>query len=526
MGRAPGGVRAPGGMGRQSLRSTHLLRVATAISLPWGAACGADGETDRNTRCDAPTVPAAAACPGIEDAGSDDDAGRDGVVHELADAGRDAEVPACDDPASTLTLGPVLGAVSDTGIKVWVRSGDAQPIGVRFWPSQRAQDARETWGPGASADDDFSSVMSLDGLLPDTDYEYGITTRDGACLTAGTFRTLPRADSPARIRFVTAGDVLDADVPGFRDIAATGANFVIMVGDNVYASGSGETIDAYRARYERVWGGPDFRALFSRIPTFMMWDDHELVDNYWDGKNDEVYAFARRLFDTYQGSHNPDPVHDGEIYYAFHAGQVGFFVLDIRSHRSRNADPDGPDKTMLGAKQKAALLDWLAQDPSRVHVIVSPVLMHRSTSSTGQDSWQYFATERGEILDAIVGAGTANVFVISGDQHWSAVLRMDRGADPYSVYEFQATPLDFVLRGAPSHIDETVIGLDNKHRTFGVFDIDTSADPPIIDYTLCAVGDPCTPHEETRPPSGKTSTVPYSVSFVGGDRGLRLASDL
>jgi alkaline phosphatase D len=258
----------------------------------------------------------------------------------------------------------------------------------------------------------------------------------------------------------------------------------------------------------------------------MIWDDHELVDNYFKGKDDAVHAFARPLYDEYQGSHNPDPLVDGELYYTFEAGDIGFFVLDTRSHRSRNSDPDGPDKTMLGSEQKQRLLAWLSANEHQVHVIVSSVLMS-DFSTTGSDSWTAFSTEREEILTAIADEGTSHVIVISGDQHWSAIMRLDRGDPPYSIYEFEATPIGFDERVAPMEADDRLLALDNTHHVFSVFDIDTRTSPPTIDYTLCAVGEACRPHDEAGPvTSGSSTTVPYTVGFEGRDFGFELVSGL
>jgi phosphodiesterase/alkaline phosphatase D-like protein len=460
-----------------------------------------------------------------------------------AEGGRDAEAPTIDaasakptdaaaaepppscDAESRLTYGPVLGAITDRSVKVWARADRAGAFFVLVWREDTPERVRTIEGPRFVADDGVS-VALIDQLEPDTRYGYQLQHGECTCPTSYSFETLPARGSPARIRFATAGDVEGPDVPGFADIAAVDPSFVLMVGDNVYADGFGMDEEAYRRRYDAVWGGAQFRELFARRPTFMIWDDHELVDNYWIGKNDTVYELGRRLYQEYQGSHNPDPLVEGELYYTFEAADVGFFVLDTRSHRSRNGDPDGPDKSMLGSEQKQRLLSWLAANEYRVHVILSSVLMS-DFSTTGNDSWSGFRDEREEILAAIATAETNHVIVISGDQHWSAILRLDRGEPPYSIYEFQATPLGFEERGAPLDVDDRVLALDNTHQVFSVFDIDTRTDLPTIDYTLCAVGQACQPHDEPGPVTGgSVTTVPYSVGFEGRDRGFELVSGL
>jgi alkaline phosphatase D len=434
-------------------------------------------------------------------------------------------LPTCD-AEPRLLYGPLLGAITDRSVKVWAKADHAGPFSVLVWREDEPNRARTIEAPSFPNSEHSFSVALIDGLEPDTRYGYRLLIDECACPASYSFMTLPARGLPGRIRFATAGDIEDADIPGFAEIAAVDPAFVLMVGDNVYADGFGTDEATYRSRYERVWGEPHFGALFARRPAFMIWDDHELVDNYWNGKADDVFAFGRLLYDEYQGSHNPDPLVKGELYYTFEAADIGFFVLDTRSHRSRNADRDGPDKSMLGSEQKQHLLSWLAANKYRVHVILSTVLMS-DFSTTGSDSWSAFSNEREEILDAIATDGTNHVVVISGDQHWSAILRLDRGEPLYSIYEFQATPLAYDERGAPHDVDERVVALDSTHQVFSVFDIDTRADPPTIDYTLCAVSETCRPHHESGPvTSGSVTTVPYTVGFEGRDRGFELVSGI
>jgi alkaline phosphatase D len=396
---------------------------------------------------------------------------------------------------------------------------------VQYWPTKKRDREAEVHSE-FSAYRDYTAVAELEALTPSTEYAYRLQTDGCEPGPEYSFTTLPPEGRPGRIRFVTAGDINGGSVPGFDDIAEVTPDFVLMVGDNVYADGFGMSADVYRERYLKVWQGSQFQALFSHVAAFATWDDHELVDNYWDGKNDAVYDFASKLYDDFQGSRNPEPLVPGERYYAFHAADIGFFVLDTRTHRSPNKEPDSADKSMLGGPQKAALLAWLANDRSRVHILLSSVLMS-PFSTTGNDSWTAFAIERDEILEAIAVNRPENLFVVSGDQHWSAVIRLDHdSAVPYTVYEFQATPLAFAERGAPDTTSDAVLALDNNHRVFGVFDVDTLANPPQLHYSLCVVGTACDPHQEPYPSvrDGAT-TVPYSVHFEGTADGFRLLNE-
>jgi alkaline phosphatase D len=444
-----------------------------------------------------------------------------------------------------LTHGPLLGAVTDRSIKIWVRGDRAGSFHVRMWSSDDPDAARCSAPVDVDRNQDLTGVALLVDLEPSTVYGYRLEhASDDGCSIAisedAEFRTLPKEGEPAQIRFAVGADVHGSvlvnnvvvarmSVPGFADVEAVAPDFMLMIGDNVYADADGLGAGGFDAHfalgqklYHDVWGSPQFRSLFAQVPVFMIWDDHELMENYWRGKDDLVYDVGRTLYDSYQGNHNPDPIEPAELYYSFRAGDVGFFVFDTRTHRDGNMDSDDEDKSMLGAAQRQAFEEWLAEDSSKVHVIVSSVLVGNFTT-TGADPWTSFRVERDALLQVIADHRTPNTFVISGDQHWSAILHMELGDDaPYSLYEFQSTPLGSGIRGAPQRADESVLALDNTHQVFGVFDVDTQVDPPRLEYTLCAVGESCTPHME-RPPTEldvTVATVPYSVSFKGSDRGF------
>jgi alkaline phosphatase D len=515
---------------------SYRVGVGVLLGLSVLAACADD---------DAEPWPDAAVAP-VRDAAAVIDAAPPEPT-PWRDCGCDAGVPAGE--LMGLTHGPVLGAVTDRSIKVWARGDRAGSFFVRLWPNDDPEDERCSAPVAVDPRLDLTGVARLEGLTPSTTYGYRIeAVSENECSVAisddATFRTLSKEGEPTHIRFAVGGDVrgtvFDAadevvlermSVPGFTDVEEVAPDFMLMVGDNVYADDDGFVQGDFdgqlrrgRKLYHDVWGSRQFRSLFSHVPVFMMWDDHELMDNYWRGRNDFVYEVGRTLFDSYQGSQNPDPIVPGELYYSFRAGDVGFFVLDPRTHRDGNMEPDDADKSMLGAAQRQAFEEWLAQDDSNVHVIVSPVIVS-TFSTTGADAWRSFKVERDALLEVLADHGTKHTFIISGDQHWSAILHMEAGEDsPYTLYEFQTTPLASGTRFAPDKVNEHVIALDRWHQVFGVFDIDTHVDPPALDFTLCAVGEPCAVHMEPPPTQLDVSeaTVPYSIFFEGSERGFEL----
>src|SRR5439155_15249023 len=149
------------------------------------------------------------------------------------------------------------------------------------------------------------------------------------------------------------------------------------------------------------------------------------------------HSAARSVYEEYV-PHYPLPAGKGDnpIYQAFTAGRVRFILTDLRSERTPDTDKDTPQKTMMGAKQKAwfkqellsaknkyPLIFWVSTVPwigqagvyvypmeTNVDGLVEPVkLLPRAQQVFNfpnrdpdrDDYWAGFAFERREIADFI-----------------------------------------------------------------------------------------------------------------------------
>lgn len=89
---------------------------------------------------------------------------------------------------------------------------------------------------------------------------------------------------------------------------------VIMAGDQIYADdlsvlSPDDAIDEYLARYRTVFSQPNVRELMSRVPTYMILDDHEIEDNWPSKATDKdwltLYPAAIHAYQIYQCSDLP-----------------------------------------------------------------------------------------------------------------------------------------------------------------------------------------------------------------------------
>jgi alkaline phosphatase D len=425
-----------------------------------------------------------------------------------------------------LTVGPILGAISDIGVKVWLRTDREAAFRVRVWPKQGGSALPEVEGPPLVAANDFTASAQISGLAPAQHYGYVVLLRaagsseDSAVEAAtGEFHTLAADHEPARTRLVVGADITGAgEQPIFEQIRAVDPDFVMLIGDQIYADEAEPTRDGYAGIYRHNWNIKYLHALLQQVPAFMIWDDHDIEDNYWMGKSDR-YAPARAAYELYVQEHNPPPFRSDGLYYTLRSGDVAFFVLDVRSQRSPDTAVDDAAKTMLGARQKRDLLDWLRCEPASLKVIVSPVIWS-DWSLTGQDAWISFSTEREELLGYIAHEPVGDVLLLSGDQHWSAVFRYQR-AD-YRFYEFLPTPLSKTRGVVPTLQTDEILARDDDNFVFGVVDIDTTAQPYTVDLTLCGLDKPCQPGAEPEPHTDLDGDqdVPFTIHLSARDIGL------
>ncbi len=139
-------------------------------------------------------------------------------------------------------------------------------------------------------------------------------------------------------------------------------------------------------------------------------------------------------------------------YYEQRIGNAHFFFLDTRSHRDVGdaTNPARPDRTMLGARQKAWLTDAMKKSDAAMFFVVSQVTLtipHVGGTPTGtgasanvdapvlhDEAWPIFLAEREELINFWDSLGKP-VMVLTGDLHNSFSIKVsDR------VWEFASGP--------------------------------------------------------------------------------------
>ena len=390
-----------------------------------------------------------------------------------------------------LPQGIAVGDVTSQGALLWVRTEGAALVQVEWAPpsvwetaskmatavAPVARTARMVTGP----DTDYTASISLDGAVPATLYRYhvlvsriGESTAAGPATVAaqGEFTTLPDAQRSAPVVFAWSGDLGGQQrcrqgaggYPVFDTLRRQDLDFFLFLGDTIYSDDTcpsppnepgadfkASTLAEYRARHRYQRGAESLRRFLESVPVYVIWDDHEVRNNFAGPFDDQMPA-GRQALREYWPIVSPagDP---NRMYRVVRYGaDLELFILDTRQYRSRNADQDGPAKTMLGAAQLQWLLNGLTHSTATWKVIATsvPLSIPKGGGATepGYDGWAGeadgtgFERERQVIVDAILGQRLKNVVFLGGDVHWVQANAYDPDQDGViDFHEFIAGPL-------------------------------------------------------------------------------------
>ena len=283
--------------------------------------------------------------------------------------------------------------------------------------------------------DTYRAVFQVTNLEPDTHYEITLET-DDAVRMVHRARTAPRVDATRPVRIAVSADI-DPHPEFISDLMAhvidTEPELFVSIGDFPYTDNGPPALDVttYRERHAQVRTEPRVRNLLEAMAVRAIYDDHEFR-NDWDGMYAVTeaprYAAAMQVWDEFFPLRS-----GGDIKYRSWrwGAHLECFLLDCRRFRSPNAMADGPGKTMLGAAQRAWLLEKVQASTATFKVVFSGVPLD---FGDGNDHWSSFRDERNGILDALVGV--SGLLFVSGDQHWFAAQQHAHG-----IREFQVGPL-------------------------------------------------------------------------------------
>ena len=344
-----------------------------------------------------------------------------------------------------LIHGPMLGAVSDHGVRIWVRTVDESSITVRVRAAGNNQSPQKAASVRSHASKDYTAIVEVDGLKPATRYSYEVLV-NGESIVADSdleFETYPKQGSPSRfeVGFGGGAGYTPSNERIWDTIAAHRLSAFMLLGDNVYIDLPEDPGELHRYTYYRRQSRPEFRRLVGSTPIYAVWDDHDCaIDDVWMGPYVDMPSWKQPMLELFkQNWNNPaygNPQWPG-CWFRYSIADVDFFLLDGRTYRT---NPHAENPTMLGPAQKAWLLNNLASARGTFKVLVSPVAWAPGAKPGSRDTWDGFRSEREEIFSWLENNSMEGVLLVSADRHRSDAWKIER-PDGYPLYDLMSSRL-------------------------------------------------------------------------------------
>ena len=370
------------------------------------------------------------------------------------------------DPGSQLASA-VLETESDSfSVAVWGQLARAVALEVHHGDSLLFSDH--------AALDDHTWTFGVGGLPAGETFRVRVAADTGAELWHQV-RTAPAPTDTRAVRIAVGADVdpnPEFDSELVEHLLAAGPELFVSIGDFPYTDNGppAMTLDEYRARHVEARTSLRVRRLLGSVGVRAIYDDHEFRNN-WDAMyraaESERYDAAMQAWNEFFPV--PLTVDSNKNYSVGNyrswrwGANVECFLLDTREYRSANGAVDDANKTMLGATQLAWLIDGVRTSRAPFKIIFTSVPLD---FGDGVDHWAGFTTERTAMFDAL--AGVPGVLFVSGDQHWFAAHRHDRG-----IRELQIGPLARGI-GMPMRTAPGVLFRSEQYNV-GLIDIDDAS---------------------------------------------------
>jgi len=402
-------------------------------------------------------------------------------------------------PTTTTTTPPPPVELASYPFTLGIASGDPDASSVILWtrlaPSpldgggMPTNDIVVTWE--LASDEEFADIIASGTTIASADHAHSVhATATPPAGTSGAFwyrfvvgeytspvgRTMLAPNGAVgSATFVSAScqDFQDGFYAAHRDIAEQQPDFVLWLGDYIYEGGAAtlgpdssavrthntpEVTDlaGYRDRYALYKTDTNLQASHRACPWFVIWDDHEVENNYageipQDPADLAGFGDRRRAAYTAWWEHQPvrlDPppaIGEYRIYRDAAWGDLlGFTMLDTRQYRSDQACGDStlsldpacsatfePDRTLTGDEQEQWMYQTVGSHGTTWNVLAQQVVMSNLTLNgavLNYDQWDGYPANRDRVLQHLADAAVPNAIVLSGDIHLAGVGLLRAGA--------------------------------------------------------------------------------------------------
>ena len=359
----------------------------------------------------------------------------------------------------TLVSGPMLGYIEHREVLVWLEvAPEVKKVAIRYQEKGKAETTRTIAYEGLLGKRYNPIKIIVAELNMNTVYEYDILLNDKKAVLpfTTTFKTKKLwewREAAPDFSFVVGscfyindptydrpGKPYGKDPKILETMGNMPTDFMLWTGDNVYlreADYSSEAGIAYR--YSFNFHLPQMQKLRATRANYAIWDDHDYGPNNSDGAY-ELKEAALETFKKYWGNKSFGESDNKGVYTKFRWSDCDFFMMDDRYYRSADDMPDSiggkpnPNKVFYGKKQMEWLKNSLISSNATFKFIVSGGQM-LNPMAKDKECFMAYPVEWQELMDFIVGNKINGLIFISGDRHFSEVLKY-QPVGFYPLHEF------------------------------------------------------------------------------------------
>jgi len=387
-----------------------------------------------------------------------------------------------------LLHGPMLGCVTDSSAKFWVRTANEEAVEVTVKSAGTNESSQKGAVGKTSEKRDFTVILAVGGLKSGALYEYEIRLDGNQKAGGGRFRTFGPSGRPAKFQIGFGGGAgfTPQHERMWNTIAGHNLPAFLLLGDNVYIDNPTRPAVQQYCYYRRQ-SRPEFRKFVGSTSIFAIWDDHDFTTNDAGG-GPEIYTPEWKIpvWRTFMNNWNNPYYGGGEkqpgCWFDFSIGDVDFFMLDGRYYRDK---PQSKNPSMLGPAQKKWLFEKLKSSRATFKVLASPVPWSIGAKPGSRDPWQGYTGEREQIFSFLETNRIDGVILISADRHRSDAWKIERKSG-YDLYEFESSRLTNI------HTHKIISGAlfgYNKKCSFGLLTFDTTKSDPEVTYQIISIDD-------------------------------------
>ena len=292
----------------------------------------------------------------------------------------------CSNAGLTHIGGPILGDITPTSVKVWLRTFKPATVQIQlnFKGKPVTKATKKT-----TVESDLACVLQVKGLEPSTSYEYEIFVDEKPIKIPGNalITTAPDGEKPGqtRIAFGTCPHRWGlGNDKNFGLIRSRKPSALLLGGDIAVQDRENHT-GRHRADFFLRDLAPAWQKLVCSIPVYTVWDDHDYFNNDRAGiPKGFTLKDKQNVWEVFtQSWPNPSfgfgPEKQG-VHFRSRIGCCDVIMLDTRYFRGN------VDSSFLGEDQMQWVEDQLLECKGPFTIIASSTMWSDHVSN-GKDSW-------------------------------------------------------------------------------------------------------------------------------------------